>query len=165
MSDTDSKNLSDSEKSKKSTNTDTDTDTDTKSNTSQVQVSKKDEINKIVKKYIKIDDLIKEKTELNKEKKELENVILDYLKNKKMDTITIDNIIIKRVEKDKKEPLNKKDIKQKLLDDLKKEGFVKNDGVVKSHTDGNQFIQTMLEAMEKRPITKIHKLERKGLKS
>lgn len=154
-----------SKKSKKSEKNDDESvdssESNEKSNEKTNKVAGKEFIDK-VKEYIKIDDLIKEKAELVKEKKELEVFLLEYLKNKKMDTINVGTSTIKRVEKDKKDPINKKEIKKKLLDDMKKEGLIKTDGVVKSHIEGDKFIQSMLEAMEKRPVTKVYKLERKG---
>jgi hypothetical protein len=159
---------SDSTKSKSSNQSDTDS-VDSSSNSSKSSDNQKvkstkgnDEFVKKVKEYIKVDDLIKEKSELVKEKKELETFLLEYLKNKKMDSINVGTDTIKRVQKDKKDPINKKEIKNKLLNDMKKEGLFKNDGQVKSHTNGNELIQSILEAMDKRPVTKVYKLERKG---
>ena len=120
------------------------------------------EINDIIEEYIKIDNLIKEKGELFNKKKDLEDLILKYLQDKKMESITVNGNVIKCVKKNIKEPIKKKDIKAKLLNDMIEEGFVKSDGSVKSHVNGNAFIQTMLDAMEKRPVSEVYKIERKG---
>ena len=66
-----------------------------KSNEKSNKVVGKEFIDK-VKEYIKIDDLIKEKAELVKEKKELEVFLLEYLKNKKMDSVGYGGAVLRR---------------------------------------------------------------------
>jgi len=121
-----------------------------------------DELEDKVMECIRIEELLKEKSDLFNKKKDLEESILRTLEDRKLDSITVDGKTIKRVEKSKKESIKKKDMKTKILNDMKEEGFVKSDGSVKSHVDGNAFIQTILDAMDKRPVSKIYKLEMKG---
>ena len=112
-----------------------------------------------VKEFLRVDDLIKQKSELVKQKRELEGFLLKYLEDKKVDEINVGGYVIKRTIKEKKDPIDKKSIRKTLLDEMKKEGLVKKDGLVKGDTDGDKFIQYVLETMEKRPISKVTKLE------
>lgn len=132
------------------------------SDTGSVDNSKKDPKQAFadkVKEFLKVDDLIKQKNELAKQKKEIEGILLKYLEDKKIDEVNVEGYTIKRTMKEKKDPIDKKSIKKTLLDEMKKEGLVKKDGLVKSDTDGDKIIQYVLETMEKRPITKVAKLE------
>ena len=134
----------------------------TNSDTESVDNSKKDPKQAFadkVKEFLKVDDLIKQKNELAKQKKEIEGILLKYLEDKKIDEINVEGYTIKRTMKEKKDPIDKKSIKKTLLDEMKKEGLVKKDGFVKSDTDGDKIIQYVLETMEKRPISKVAKLE------
>ena len=132
------------------------------SDTESVDDSKKDPKQTFadkVKEFLKIDDLIKQKNELAKQKKEIEGILLKYLEDKKIDEVNVEGYTIKRTMKEKKEPIDKKSIKKTLLDEMKKEGLIKKDGLVKNDTDCDKIIQYVLETMEKRPISKVAKLE------
>jgi hypothetical protein len=132
---------------------------DTESVDSSKKKDPKQEFTDKVKEFLKVDDLIRQKNELVKQKREIEGFLLKYLEDKKVNEVKIEGHTIKRVIKDKKDPIDKKSIKKTLLDEMKKEGFVKKDGLVKSDMDGDKIIQYVLETMEKRPVSKVTKLE------
>lgn len=117
-----------------------------------------------VNKYIQYDDLIKkemlkfrkEVNTLKEEKKDLETYLLKYLEVQKGDTINVGDEKILKVETQKKAPLNKEIMKSVIIDDMKKEGFIRNE------REGEIIIQRMFDSMEKnRPITNVVKLQRK----
>lgn len=129
---------------------------------------KKRDFSEKVIKFIQYDDLIKETmlehrkqiNELKVQKKELELFLIDYLDEINNDIINCgESDIIKKVEKQKKAPLNKSLMKKSIIDDLIKEKFVKNE------EQGEKIIEKMFENMEnKRQITHVVELKRKSLK-
>jgi hypothetical protein len=113
------------------------------------------------KEFIKVDNLIKEKNELLKQKKIIEKFLLEYLEKNKIGTITVDGNTFNRIEKEKKTSMSKKEIPTVLMDMMKKDGVVKTDGFVKSGTEANKIISCIVDAMENRPLEKVVLLERK----
>jgi hypothetical protein len=70
-----------------------------------------------------------------------------------------ENDVLKKVEKQKKAPLNKDIMRVAIMEDMKKSGFIKND------EQGEQIIERMFESMEmKRPVTNVVELKRKIIK-
>ena len=114
--------------------------------------------------YIEIDDLLKKKSAMIKEKKNLEKFLLVYMKNNNADSIDIDGDIIRRVKKEKKAPLDKKYIQKELLVSMKKEGLVNDDGEITSKTSGNKIVQCVISSVENRPSVAVIHLERKKCK-
>lgn len=130
--------------------------------------SKKRDFSEKVIKFIQYDDLIKETmlqhrkeiNELKTQKKQIELIILDYLEKMNNDVINYgENDVLRRVEKQKKAPLNKDIMRVAIIEDMKKSGFIKND------EQGSEIIERMFESMEnKRPVTNIVELKRKTIK-
>jgi hypothetical protein len=150
---------SDSEKSDKSNtpkkqdsdSDQSDSDTSQKPETTQKQFMDK------IKEYIKVDDLIKQNKKLLKEREELGDFLSKYFEKKKLESVNSGDYVIKRVTKNKKEPLDKKNLKTNLIGGLKKEGYVKSDGSVKG--DGEKVVQYVLDVLQDRPVSKTYTLE------
>jgi hypothetical protein len=131
--------------------------------------SKKREFNEKVIKFVQYDDLIKETmlehrkqiNELKTQKKELELFLIDYLDEMGNDIINYGtNDTIKRIEKQKKGPINKEIMRVSIIEDMKKGGFIKTE------EQGEKIIEKMFETMEnKRPVTNVVELKRKHKKS
>jgi hypothetical protein len=133
-----------------------------KKNIKETKEDKKDFFMDKLKEYIKIDDLLKEKTELTKQKKNLEKFILDYMAKNKMSTVTVSNDTINRIEKEVKASIDMEKLPTIALDMMKKDKYAKSDGTIPSGVEGLKIIECVLDAMENRPTKKVIKLERKG---
>lgn len=130
--------------------------------------SKKRDFQERVIKFIQYDDLIKETmlehrkqiNELKAQKKELELYLIEFLDEMKNDIINYgENDVIKKVERQKKAPLNKEIMRKAIIEDMIKEKFIKTEA------QGEKIIEKMFESMEnKRPVTNIVELKRKSIK-
>jgi len=116
-----------------------------------------------VTKYIQYDDLIKKESSkykkavetLKTEKIDLEFYLLKYLESKNGDLINYDGGKLQKVESIKKSAINKDIMKQAILEDLKKEGFIKN------NEQGEKILERMFDSMEnKREVQSVIKLKR-----
>jgi len=114
-----------------------------------------------IKHYIQVDELLKQKSEMAKEKKELEKFLLNYMEKNNASSIDIDGDIIRRVKKEKKAPLDKKYIQNELLVHYEKNGLVNDDGEVTRKTNGTQIVRCVMESVEDRPVVSVVRLERR----
>jgi hypothetical protein len=138
-----------------------------KSKDSDKMKKKRDFSEKVIK-FIQYDDLIKETmiehrkqiNELKTQKKELELFLIDYLDEINNDIINCgESDVIKKVEKQKKAPLNKTLMKKSIIEDMIKEKFIKTE------EQGEKIIEKMFENMEnKRAVTNVVELKRKSIK-
>jgi hypothetical protein len=141
--------------------------TSDKSKDSDKMKKKRDFSEKVIK-FIQYDDLIKETmlehrkqiNELKIQKKELELFLIDYLEEINNDVINCgESDVIKKVEKQKKAPLNKTLMKKSIIEDMIKEKFIKTE------EQGEKIIEKMFENMEnKRTVTNVIELKRKSIK-
>lgn len=141
---------------------------DKKSNNIEPVKAKKRDFQEKVIKFIQYDDLIKETllnhrkeiNELKLQKKELELYLIDFLEEMNNDIINYgESDVIKKVERQKKAPLNKEIMRKAIIEDMIKEKFIK------SETQGEKIIEKMFESMEnKRPVTNVVELKRKSMK-